>query len=161
MRHTFGLKLLSATHYVNNNTSKVLIKKVFSTKYIKVSLFKQQFFRFYSDRDQSKRGRTPNTLTRGLMWMSSHSEGNARTVSQTGPGPLMFSCHSELQKTSLYTKAVHKFIPENKQHHMQMYGGKDIASLTLNLGTRGRSVFKSPSVAVPPSFQSEVTYYHI
>jgi hypothetical protein len=36
--------------------------------------------------------------------MSTHSEGNARTVSQIWPGPLISSCHSVLQKISLNKK---------------------------------------------------------
>jgi len=41
---------------------------------------------------------------------------------------------------------------------MQTYGGEEVASLILNLGTRGRSGFTFPTVAVPPHFQSEVRY---
>jgi len=59
----FGLKLLLATQYANNNNIKSFIKKAFSKKYINVSLFKGQLFLFYSDRDQSKLGRIPNILT--------------------------------------------------------------------------------------------------
>jgi hypothetical protein len=156
----FGLKLLLANHYANNNTKKLFTKKAFSKKHINVSLFKHAVHLILFRQGSIETRWDTEYLDWGLLWISTHSEVNARTVSQIGPGPLMSSCPSELLKASLNKRVVPKSIPEKKQHHMQSYGREEIASLNLNLGPRGRSLFTFPSVAVSPSFQSQMRYYY-